>query len=101
MSAIPALLLAAAGFSALCMSLPRHQNDILRRRLPHTRTTGLRAAGLALLAGSYLILAWRDGFGRGTVTWAGLATFAAAAVVAGLMAHARRSTASERCIRRR
>lgn len=101
MSAILALLLAAAGFSALCMTLPRHQNDVLRRRLPPARTMGLRAAGFALLAGSYLILAWRDGFGRGTVTWAGLATFTAAAVVAGLMVHARRTTASERCSRRR
>jgi len=100
MSAILALLLAAAGFSALCMTLPRHQSDVLGRRLPHTRTMGLRAAGFALLAGSYLILAWRGGFGRGTVAWAGLATFAAAAVVAGLMVHARRTT-SERCSRRR
>ncbi|MFN3520692.1 MAG: DUF3325 domain-containing protein [Phenylobacterium sp.] len=88
------LVTAGAGFALLCLSLPRHQTEVLRRRLSPQRSRLLRGWGFAGLGLSYALALGALGFGRGTVTWTGLAAVAAATVVAGLMIQAGRSQAS-------
>ncbi|WP_051362220.1 DUF3325 domain-containing protein [Solimonas soli] len=78
-----AFTLGYAGFLALCLSMSRHQREIVGRTLPESRAPWLRLAGWALLLASFAASATHGGVPIGAVRWCGLLT--AAALFAVLM----------------
>jgi hypothetical protein len=84
---IPYLLLVPlvlAAFLLLCLANHRHQGAMVGQRLDARLSRRLRRIGWLLLVIAYG-LAWATfGFGRGTVLFAGYATFGAAGIVAFL-----------------
>ena len=83
------LALPYAGFTALCLAMDRHRQQVLRPRLPPGQRRALQAVGWLLLAASPLPpVAWL-GWGAGSVLWCGLLS-AALLPLALLLAYAPR-----------
>ena len=74
-------LLSLAGFLALCLSLPRHEQEILKRALPRRSVLVLRGCGYGVIVLAFVIVIAGRGFGPGVMVFAGLLTVAAATVV--------------------
>ena len=84
MTHLALLMLAMAGFLALCAGLPRHQPAMFKRKLHPHASRALRLAGWGLLAGLFA-LAWQAfGLGRAMVVTAGYATVGAFTAVFAL-----------------
>ena len=62
-------LLSYAGFSALCLAMERHHQDMLGRRPSPSRKVQLRVAGWALLALSLWVSVLSAGWAMGLVRW--------------------------------
>ncbi len=93
MMALLAMLAAIAGFTGLCLAMPRHHRQI-HWRVPRPSTLAwLRVIGAAGVAVSLLFcgLAW--GWGIGPVAWLGLLTLAGLAVIFLLLPAAAKLTA--------
>lgn len=88
------LFLAYAGFTALCLAMERHHEQVFgMRRVPLWRGRLLRGAGWLLLVLSLLAAILSAGWGLGIVLWAGLLT-AAALPLAFLLPYAPRAAAA-------
>lgn len=74
-------LLLLGGFVLLLLAMPRHQQDWLRRKLPHASGRALRCCGFAALALAFLVAGVGLGWGYGAVAWFGWLTVAAALTV--------------------
>ena len=62
-------LLSYAGFSALCLAMERHHQEMLGRRPSPSRKVQLRVAGWALLALSLWVSVLSAGWAMGLVRW--------------------------------
>lgn len=71
------ILAAMAGFTGLCLGMPRHQRDVLGRALSPFRTRLYKALGWIALAVSFGLAVARDGAALGSVYWVGVLTLAA------------------------
>lgn len=72
------LALPYAGFTALCLAMERHHEQVFgQRRIPTGRRQMLRLAGTLLLMASLLPCLAIAGWSTGTVLWFGLLTAAA------------------------
>ncbi|WP_395334829.1 DUF3325 domain-containing protein [Novosphingobium sp. BL-8H] len=74
-------LLSLGGFVLLLLSLARHQQDWLRRKLPLPLTGTLRLSGFATLMIAFVVAGAGLGWGYGAVAWFGWLSVAAALVV--------------------
>lgn len=79
MIGLSVLLLAYAGFAALCAAMTKHQLETVGRTLLPREQRGLRAAGWAVLASAYGCAVIAAGWRFGSVLWVG------ALMAAGLM----------------
>ncbi|MCK8784097.1 DUF3325 domain-containing protein [Roseomonas sp. NAR14] len=87
------LALAYAGFTALCLAMERHHEQVFQaRRVPPRRRRALRIAGWLLLAASPVPCILAEGWGYGTVLWCGVLT-AAVLPLALLLPYAPRAAA--------
>lgn len=79
--ALLAFAMSYAGLLALCLSMDRHHQDLLKGRPKPPRRYGLRVAGWALLVLSAwpCVVSW--GWAIGPVGWIGLLTAAALPLV--------------------
>lgn len=78
MTMLFALALAYAGFTALCLAMERHHEEVFRsRRIPPNRRLVLRVAGWGLLTASFPACIAYWGWVIGPVAWCGLLTAAA------------------------
>jgi len=76
------LALPYAGFTALCLAMERHHEQVFGQRwIPPGRRRLLRIAGLLLLLASPLPCIAAAGWGVGSVLWCGLLTAAALPLV--------------------
>ena len=73
------LLLAYAGFAALCASMTKHQVETVGRALAPREQKALRAAGWAVLVAAYACAVVAAGWRFGSVLWV-------AAIMAGGLA---------------
>jgi hypothetical protein len=89
-------LLSLAGFFALCLSLPKHQQEVLKRALPRRSVLVLRGSGYGVIALAFVSAIVSRGFGPGLMVFAGLLTVAAATVVGGLAWRASRAKPAAR-----
>lgn len=76
MMSFAAFCLAYAGFSALCLAMDRHYEDVFDRALPRRHRTPLRVFGWSALALSLWASASVWGWSYGTVEWIGILSFA-------------------------
>jgi hypothetical protein len=82
--------LAYAGFTALCLAMERHHEQVFHsRRIPPWRRRLFQGTGSALLAASLPAAVQGPGWALGLVIWTGLLT-AAAMLLAMLLAYAPR-----------
>ncbi|PWC27522.1 DUF3325 family protein [Teichococcus aestuarii] len=73
-----AFALAYSGFTALCLAMARHHEQILgRRAVTPRRRRLLSGLGFLLLAAALASLVLAEGWGMGTLLWLGLLTTAA------------------------
>lgn len=75
-----AIALSVLGFAGLCLSMSRHQRDVLGRTLSPALTRTARMSGWTLLAVAYAIAFASEGAALGTVYWMGGLTLGAAVV---------------------
>ncbi|CAB3687044.1 MULTISPECIES: DUF3325 domain-containing protein [Achromobacter] len=73
---LAAFCLAYAGFSALCLGMDRHYEDLFDRALPRRHRLPLRLFGWASLALSLWASAAVWGWSYGTVEWIGILSIA-------------------------
>lgn len=73
---IAAFCLVYAGFSALCLAMDRHYEDIFDRAIPPRLRRGLRIAGWSALALALYLSAQVWGWSYGVVEWIGMASIA-------------------------
>jgi len=71
-----AFCLAYAGFSALCLAMDRHHEDVFDRALPRGRRLWLRALGWLGLVLSLAACATAWGWSYGIVEWVGILSLA-------------------------
>ncbi|MHA3734888.1 DUF3325 domain-containing protein [Pseudomonas sp. Eth.TT006] len=64
-----ALLLCYAGFTALCLSMPRHHDDLLGHKPSAGRARHLKVAGWLLLGASLWAAVVANGWSLGLVDW--------------------------------
>jgi hypothetical protein len=64
-----ALLLCYAGFTALCLSMPRHHDELLGHQPSAARRQGLKIAGWLLLCLSLWAAVTVNGWSFGLVDW--------------------------------
>ena len=64
-----ALLLTYAGFTALCLSMPRHHDELLGHKASARRRQGLQLSGWLLLALSLWAAVSSNGWSFGLVDW--------------------------------
>jgi hypothetical protein len=83
---LAAIALSFTGFTALALSMDRHQRDVFGRRLHGTPSRWLRCLGWLMLAASPAPCVVQDGWGIGLTGWLGALTLAAAAVVLVVLA---------------
>ena len=63
------LLAALSGFTAICVSIKKHQRGVWKRPLGRLAVLALRVAGTVLLALSWAPCSVQWGAGMGTVAW--------------------------------
>lgn len=90
MNVLLTLVLCLGSFAALCVSLTRHQRDLLGRDLLRRTILALRGGGYGGLVLAYWVQAMAHGPAYGAMVWAGLLTASAVLIVAGLARRARR-----------
>ncbi|MEO6080664.1 MAG: DUF3325 domain-containing protein [Steroidobacteraceae bacterium] len=66
---VVSLLAAFSGFSAICVSMRKHQREVWKKPLDRRSVVALRLAGCALLALAWWPCAAIWGLGMGTVAW--------------------------------
>ena len=76
-----ALLLTYAGFTALCLSMPRHHDELLSRKPSTRRRQGLKLAGWFLLGLSLWAAVSANGWSFGLVDWFAVLMLSALALV--------------------
>lgn len=76
-----ALLLTYAGFTALCLSMPRHHAELLGTKPSTRRRQGLTLAGWLLLALSLWAAVTANGWSFGLVDWFAVLMLSALALV--------------------
>jgi hypothetical protein len=70
---IPAFALTFTGFTALCLSMERHQEQVLHRRSISTcRRRVFLCAGFLLLTTALYRLVGMEGWGNGLLLWFGI-----------------------------
>ncbi|WP_256809530.1 DUF3325 domain-containing protein [Pseudomonas siliginis] len=75
------LLLTYAGFTALCLSMPRHHAELLGAKPSTRRRQGLAVAGWLLLALSLWAAVAANGWSFGLVDWFAVLMLSALALV--------------------
>lgn len=83
------LTMAYAGFAGLCLSMQRHQRDVLGRTLSARWNTVLRTMGFVILFLPYLLCAMHSGPSVGILLWMGMLSAGAILLVAMLAWQAR------------
>jgi hypothetical protein len=78
---LPSFALAFGGFTALCLSMDRHQRDVFGRKLPSLPSRWLRILGWVVLGASLVTCTVGQGWALGTVLWCGVLTAAAGLLV--------------------
>jgi hypothetical protein len=78
---VAVFLLSLGGFVLLLVTIARHQQDWLRRKLAPSMSRLLRLSGFIALALAFIIAGAGLGWGYGAVAWFGWLTVAAALVV--------------------
>lgn len=91
MSHLFTLLFALGGFVVLCLSMHRHQEDLLGRELPAGQNRLLRLAGWLLLAAALAVAVRAFGWGVGSVAWTGHLAAAAGIVLLARVCQDRRA----------
>ncbi|VVM72300.1 DUF3325 domain-containing protein [Pseudomonas fluorescens] len=76
-----ALLLTYAGFTALCLSMPRHHDELLGEKLSTSRRQGLKIGGSLLLCLSLWAAVSANGWSFGLVDWFAVLMLSALALV--------------------
>jgi hypothetical protein len=76
-----ALLLCYAGFTALCLSMPRHHGDLLGHKPSERRRQGLNLGGWLLLGLSLWAAVDAKGWSFGLVDWFAVLMFSALVLV--------------------
>ncbi|WP_435034915.1 DUF3325 domain-containing protein [Pseudomonas neuropathica] len=76
-----ALLLTYAGFTALCLSMPRHHDELLGHKPSTRRRQGLTLAGWLLLSLSLWAAVSANGWSFGLVDWFAVLMLSALALV--------------------
>ncbi|AVX87666.1 DUF3325 domain-containing protein [Pseudomonas sp. VE 196-7] len=76
-----ALLLCYAGFSALCLSMPRHHDELLGNKPSARRARVLKLAGWLLLGLSLWAAVGANGWSFGLVDWFAVLMLSALALV--------------------
>ncbi|MFJ7313400.1 DUF3325 domain-containing protein [Pseudomonas sp. NPDC098747] len=76
-----ALLLCYAGFTALCLSMPRHHAELLGHKPATRRSQGLKLAGWLLLGLSLWAAVTANGWSLGLVDWFAVLMLSALALV--------------------
>jgi len=84
-------LVSLCGFVSICLSMHRHQENLLGDPLPANQSLVLRLTGWLLLAIAYGIAVRGFGWGIGSVTWIGHLGAAAGVVIVSLVLHDRRT----------
>jgi hypothetical protein len=74
------LLFAYAGFAAICLSMAKHQAEILGRKLTPAEHRRLRIGGPLALGASYASAVAASGWKFGSVLWVGAIMLAALCV---------------------
>ena len=75
------LLLTYAGFTALCLSMPRHHDELLSRKASTRRRQCLKLAGWFLLGLSLWAAVSANGWSFGLVDWFAVLMLSALALV--------------------
>jgi SNF family Na+-dependent transporter len=75
------LLLTYAGFTALCLSMPRHHDELLGEKLSVSRRQALKIAGWLLLCLSLWAAVSANGLSFGLVDWFAVLMLSALALV--------------------
>lgn len=75
------LLLAYAGFTGLCLSMPRHHDDLLGQKPSERRRQGLKIGGWLLLGLSLGAAVKASGWSFGLVDWFAVLMLSALALV--------------------
>ncbi|WP_300574003.1 DUF3325 domain-containing protein [Phenylobacterium sp.] len=75
-----AVLLAYAGFAALCVSMTKHQVETVGRRLAPREQGLAKAAGASSLMAAFACTVVAEGWRFGSVLWSGLTMLAALAL---------------------
>ncbi|MDI2141978.1 MULTISPECIES: DUF3325 domain-containing protein [unclassified Pseudomonas] len=76
-----ALLLCYAGFMSLCLSMPRHHDELLGHKSSTRRAKSLKFAGWLLLCLSLWVAVAANGWGFGLVDWFAVLMFSALVLV--------------------
>ncbi len=76
-----ALLLCYAGFTALCLSMPRHHDELLGHKPSARRRQGLKIGGWLLLCLSLWAAVTANGWSFGLVDWFAVLMLSALALV--------------------
>ncbi|MCT8949195.1 DUF3325 domain-containing protein [Pseudomonas iridis] len=76
-----ALLLCYAGFTALCLSMPRHHDELLGHKPSTRRGQALKLAGWMLLSLSLWAAVTANGWSLGLVDWFAVLMLSALALV--------------------
>ncbi|MFJ2536927.1 DUF3325 domain-containing protein [Pseudomonas sp. NPDC087614] len=76
-----ALLLCYAGFTALCLSMPRHHDELLGHKPSARRRRGLLLAGGLLLCVSFWAAVTANGWSFGLVDWVAVLMISALTLV--------------------
>lgn len=84
-----AILLALSAFALLAMSMPRHQQDLVGRKLASAVSRRARVGGYALLLSVFVLDAFASGAAYGAVLWFGHLSIGAWGMVAWLCVRAR------------
>lgn len=85
------LLVCLCGFVSICLSMHRHQENLLGNPLSASQCLMLRLTGWLLLAIAYGIAIRGFGWGIGSVAWIGHLGAAAGVVIVSLVLHDRRT----------
>ena len=84
-------LMSLCGFISICLSMHRHQENLLSNPLPANRSLLLRLSGWLLLLIAYGIAIRGFGWGIGSVAWIGHLGAAAGVVILSLVLYDRRT----------
>ncbi len=85
------LLVSLCGFVSICLSMHRHQENLLGDPLPASRSLIFRLSGWLMLVIAYGIAVRGFGWGIGSVAWIGHLGAAAGVVILSLVLYDRRT----------